>query len=118
MNLKVEENDMLKKWMIGLGIGLCLASPMGTAADAAGAQQIQQLNSQIQAQLQQIQEAQQKQMKELNTKIQTQLKQIKTDLDASIAKVNTQNQTQLKQVQEALQAQIKQIQAETAKNHP
>ncbi|PJD90731.1 MAG: hypothetical protein CK424_08675 [Legionella sp.] len=87
----------------------------GLAAGPDSSQQVQQLNSQIQTQLQQIQETQQKQMKELNTKIQSQLQQMKKELDGQIQTVNTQTQKQLKQVQDTLQAQIKQVQADAMK---
>ena len=79
------------------------------AADSATAQ-VNLLNSQIQDQLQKLQEKQQKQMKDLNAQIQTQLQQMQANLQAQIQKVNTQTQAQMKQLQDALHQQIQQIQ--------
>ena len=72
--------------------------------------QIQLLNSQIQAQLQNVQQKQQQQIKTLNTQLQTQLKQMQSDLQAQIQKVNTQTQAQMKHMQTTLQQQIQQFQ--------
>ena len=71
--------------------------------------QIQMLNSQIQAQLQQMQETQQKELKELNMQLQTQLKKMQTDLQEKIQTLNTQTQEQMKTMQTELQTQIKQV---------
>ena len=72
-------------------------------------QQVQLLNSQIQSQLQQIQDVQQKQMKDLNKQIQNQLKQMQTTLEEKIKTMNDTTQTQIKTLQTSLQQQVKQI---------
>lgn len=78
------------------------------SADSADSK-IQLLNSQIQTQLQHMQEDQQKQMTDLNKKIQDQLKEIKGELDSKIKEVNSIAQEKMQKIQEELQAQIKQI---------
>jgi DNA anti-recombination protein RmuC len=79
-------------------------------------QQVQMLNSQIQAQLQTMQAAQQKQLKDLNTQIQNQLKQMQTILDEKISTLNTQVQSQMKAMQTTLQQQIKQVHDEQSQS--
>ncbi len=98
----------MKKLLVG---SLLLSAVFNTvfAADNTS-QQIQLLNSQIQAQLQKMQTDQQTQIQTLNTQIQTQIKQIQTDLQAQISKVNSQTQDQIKQLQATLEQQIKQVQ--------
>lgn len=78
----------------------------------AGPDPTQQLNTQIQAQLQQIQEKQTKATLESYKKIQAQLKQMNDDLGAQIKKVSDQTQAQMKKMQEDLQIQIKKVQAD------
>lgn len=78
-------------------------------------QQIQFLNSQIQAQLQKIQVDQQNQILAMNKQVQMQLKQMQTDLQAQIQSANAQNQEQLKQLHAAMQVQLKNIQIATKK---
>lgn len=94
------------------------AGHMAYAAEDNVSKQIQQLNSQIQSQLQQIQETQQKQTKTMNTQIQAQLKQMQADLQAQIQKSNTNNQDQIKAMQTQLQTQIKQVHDEATKAKP
>lgn len=97
----------MKKLIIAL---LCLGvGSISSAADNTS-QQIQLLNSQIQAQLQKMQADQQKQIQTLNTQLQGQIKQLQTTLEAEIQKGNTQSQAQIKQVQDNLEQQIKQVQ--------
>lgn len=83
-------------------------------AENDATKQVQLLNSQIQAQFQQIQASQQAQIKTLNDQIQTQIKQMQTELQAQIQKVNTTAQEQIKLVQTTLQQQIQQVQKEAA----
>jgi len=90
----------MKKGYLGLVL-LCSMSSMGFAADNVS-KQIQMLNSQIQTQLQQIQEAQQKQIKAMNTQLQTQMKQMQVTLQAQIQTLNTQTQAQMKTLQTGL----------------
>jgi hypothetical protein len=89
-------------WMLGTHIAFADNST----------QQVQMLNSQIQAQLQTMQAAQQKQLKDLNIQIQNQLKQMQTTLDEKINTMNTQVQGQMKTMQNTLQQQIKQVRDE------
>ena len=71
----------------GIAVFLILVGGMNIAsADDNVSQQIQLLNSQIQAQIQKSQSDQQVQIKELNKQIQAQLKQMQTDLQAQIQK--------------------------------
>ena len=105
------------------GVSLCVLlligiSHVASAADDNVSKQIQLLNSQIQSQLQQIQETQQKQTKTMNTQIQAQLKQMQTDMQAQIQKSNSNNQDQIKAMQTQLQAQIKQVHDEATKAKP
>ncbi|HIG0326224.1 TPA: hypothetical protein ACX87D_000070 [Legionella pneumophila] len=74
------------------------------------AEQIQQLNAQIQSQLQEMQTKQQQQLDALNAQLQNQIKQVQSQLQEQIQTVNSQTQDQIKQVQTTLQEQIKQIQ--------
>lgn len=97
------------RWTNALVVVACLCSGDGFA-DNGSSQQIQMLNSQIQAQMQQMQEIQQKQVKEMNLKIQAQLKELQSTLQDQIQKVNTQNQTALKQLKDSFQAEINQLQ--------
>ncbi|MFZ4076431.1 MAG: hypothetical protein ACOYKA_00460 [Legionellaceae bacterium] len=78
------------------------------AADNTSAQ-IQMLNSQLQAQLQQMQDTQQKQIKELNTQLQKQLSTLQKDLQTKIETVNTQTQEQMKTLKADLEKQIMQV---------
>lgn len=78
-------------------------------------QQIQLLNSQIQAQLQKVQVDQQNQILAMNKQVQMQLKQMQTDLQAQIQSANAQNQEQLKQLHAAMQVQLQNIQIATRK---
>lgn len=74
------------------------------------AEQIQQLNAQIQSQLQEIQTKQQQQLDALNSQLQNQIKQVQSQLQEQIQTVNSQTQDQIKQIQATLQEQIKQVQ--------
>ncbi len=96
---------------IRLKISLCLTliAPMSMAADNTS-QQIQMLNSQIQAQLQTMQAAQQKQLTDLNKRQQEQMKQMQAALDEKVTRLNTQIQAQIKTMQTNLQQQIQQVQ--------
>ena len=71
--------------------------------------QIQQLNSQIQAQLQQIQEAQKKYDQTSNKQIQDQLKQVQSNIEKEIMDSYNKTQAQIKTMQDALQLQIQQV---------
>lgn len=85
-------------------------SHIASADSDSVSQQIQLLNSQIQAQFQKVQSEQQSQIQTLNKQIQTQLKQMQTDLQAQIEKANTITQEQLKQLETGLQTRIKTVQ--------
>ena len=110
-NINILKGVYMKKIIVAslVYMGAC---NMSFAADNTS-QQIQLLNSQIQAQLEKVQATQQKQLQTLNTQIQNQIKQMQTDLQAQIQKVNTQTQDQIKQVQTTLQQQIAQVQKES-----
>lgn len=88
-------------------------SAYATSTETTGApvaQQIQQLNTQIQSQLKQIQVQQQQQIDKLNGQLQVQMKQMQVQLQAQIQKVNAQTQDQMQKIQASLQQQIKQVQ--------
>jgi t-SNARE complex subunit (syntaxin) len=104
----------MKKQLCVLMFGYMVFS-LSNNSFAGEAQQIQMLNSQIQAQLQQMQETQQKQIADLNTQVQGQLKKMKDELSAQIATLNTNYQADLKKMQNDLQAQIKQVQSDVVK---
>jgi DNA anti-recombination protein RmuC len=106
MSLNKECYDMKKYWMSAVGLW-CFSS--GLALADAASSQIQMLNSQIQAQLQQMQESQQKQLKTLNTQIQTQIKQLQSSLQDQMQTMNTSTQKQLQTMNTTLQQQIKQV---------
>ncbi|HBI22470.1 MAG TPA: hypothetical protein DDY37_07825 [Legionella sp.] len=93
---------------------------MGTAngvfaADESASKQIQMLNSQIQSQLQQMQETQKKQNADLNTQIQAQLKKLQTDIQKKMNEGHAKTQDQIKTVQDNLQSQIKQVSEDITK---
>lgn len=73
---------------------------------------IPQLNTEIQAQLKQIQDTQNKQLVDLNTKLQAQIKQTQTQLQAQMASLNQQTQNQLLQVKTSLEKQTADLQKE------
>ena len=73
------------------------------------AKQIQMLNSQLQVQLQQIQETQQKQIQKLNEQLQAQLKEVQTNLEAEIQDSHKKNEAKMKAIQDNLQAEIKKL---------
>lgn len=85
------------------------------AKPSAQSSDVQQLNSQIQGQLKQIQATQEKQMQDLNNNIQKQIKQMQTELQNQIEAVNTQTQAKIKKMQTDLQAEIKQVQDSVSK---
>lgn len=87
-------------------IGLVGASNAG-GSDVS--QQIQMLNSQIQAQLQKMQADQQKLNQTFNAQVQGQLKQMQTELQDQIKKASAESQSQLKQVQAGLEQEIQQV---------
>lgn len=86
-----------------------------SAADDDTSKQLQMLNSQIQSQLQQIQEKQKNQDIEFNKQIQSQLKQIQSDIQKQIADGYNKTQAQIKKVQDTLQGQIKQVSEDAIK---
>lgn len=99
---------MRKRLVVSL---ILVATYNAACADSNNvSQQIQLLNSQIQAQLQKVQTDQQGQIQALNKQIQIQIKQMQTDLQTQIQTANAQTQAQLKQLQTTLQDQIKAIQ--------
>jgi ElaB/YqjD/DUF883 family membrane-anchored ribosome-binding protein len=97
---------MKSKWPWLLFCGL-----MHTAAYAVddASKQVQMLNTQIQSQLQQIQENQKNVDKNLNAEIQGQLKKMQSDLQKQIDDGYYKTQNQIKAVQDALQQQIMQV---------
>ena len=88
-------------------VGVC---KMTYAANDNVSQQIQMLNSQIQAQMAKVQADQQKQILTFNTQMQAQIKQVQTELQAQIQKANAQTQSQIMLLQTTLQQQIKTVQ--------
>ncbi len=94
-----------------LGASLLFVSTACVYADDTS-KQIQMLNSQLQVQLQRIQETQQEQIQKLNKQLQGQLKDMQTKLQDQIQKVNKTNQEKMKKMQENLQAQIKKVHEE------
>ncbi len=91
-------------------IALLSTTAIGAGADAT--KQIQMLNSQLQVQLQRMQETQQAQIQKLNKQLQKQLKDTQTKLQDQMAKMNTATQKQMQDMQKSLQAQIKQVHEE------
>lgn len=79
------------------------------AAEDSTSKQIQMLNSQIQSQIQQMQEVQRKNDKAYHDKIQAQLKQIQMDIQKQISQGYNQTEEQIKKVQDTLQKEIKQV---------
>ena len=108
----------MKKIIIILSIVICAATNLAHADDANVSQQIQLLNSQIQAQFQKIKAEQQNQIKTLNSKVQAQLKQMQTDLQTQIQKANALNQDQIKQLQTSFQQQLNQVHQEATAHKP
>ena len=91
MGYKYLDNDgglCMKKMMV-LSIMLAITCHKAIAADDNVSQQIQLLNSQIQAQLQTLHSDEQKQIQALNKQIQAQLKQIQNDFQAQIKQLQT-----------------------------
>lgn len=80
------------------------------------AQQIQQLNTQIQGQIKQVHTQEQQQIEKLNSDIQGQMKQLQSQLQEQIQKLNTQTQAQIAKVQTTLQQQIKLVHEEVMQN--
>ncbi len=91
--------------LIMLGTGQSVVYADG--GDAS--KQLQMLNSQIQVQLQQIQENQQKHDKAFNTQIQGQMKKLQVDIQKQITDSFNKTQEQIKTVQNNLQKEIKQL---------
>lgn len=73
------------------------------------------LTKQIQMQLQQIQDNQEKQRQALNTQIQAQLKKMQADLQKEIQNEHNITQAQIKKIQDTLQDQIQQVNANVIK---
>ncbi|MDF1677506.1 MAG: hypothetical protein P1U32_02290 [Legionellaceae bacterium] len=103
----------MQRLTVGL-LGGCIAllSTAAIGADSGATKQIQMLNSQLQVQLQRMQETQQKQIQKLNKQLQKQLKDTQTKLQDQMAQMNTATQKQMKDMQKNLQAQIKQVHEE------
>ena len=101
-----------------------LASTWGYADDTS--KQIQMLNSQLQVQLQRMQEAQQKQVEALSKQFQSQLADTQQKLQDQIKSLNTATQKQMESMQKALDAKIQKVHEEvltggdlsTANNSP
>ncbi len=106
---------MIKTVVASLTALMFIGVSAATYADDNVSQQIQFLNSQIQAQFQKAQADQIKQNQALNTQLQLQLKQMHTDLQDQIQKMNAQTQDQIKQVQATLQQQIQVVQQQAIK---
>ncbi len=100
---------MIAGGLVG-GCILILSSTWGYADDAS--KQIQMLNSQLQVQLQRLQETQQKQIQKLNKQLQSQLKDVQTKLQDEMKNMNTMTQKKMKKMQDNLQSQIKQVHEE------
>ena len=101
----------MKQTIQGIIVGLmCVGcASVGYTADNTS-QQIQLLNSQIQAQLEKVQQQQQKQIQTMNAQTQAQIKQVQATLEAQIQKMNNDTNEQVKKLKTALEEQIKQVQ--------
>jgi gas vesicle protein len=104
----------MKRWMVFLGSGMVgvalgLTSMSVHAAEDGASKQIQMLNSQLQSQLQQMQEKQQKQMQTMNKQIQAQLKETQTKLQDQIKNLNKTTQEKMKAMQTTLHAEIDKV---------
>ncbi|KTC95268.1 hypothetical protein [Legionella feeleii] len=108
---------MKKKSKLIFSLMFSTVLPLSTYAASvdSSAQQIQQLNTQIQGQLKQIQAQQQQQIDKLNGQLQVQMKQMQAQLQQQIQKVNAQTQAQMQKMQAQLQEQIRQVQQQTIK---
>lgn len=99
--------------MQGIVKGVCVGAIMGLLTTPLYAddtsKQIQMLNSQLQVQLQRMQESQEKQIHTLNAQLQKQLKETQTKLQSEMQAMNASNQKKMKAMHDDLQAQIKQI---------
>lgn len=93
--------------------GFFVSLPCTSYADDDVDKQIQQLNTQIQTQLQQIQALTQKQITTVNTQIQSQIQQMQADVQKQIATMNTQTQSQLQQLQISQNTAIQKLQTDT-----
>lgn len=100
----------------GLLLSMILVAhmPILAAATTASADVVQ-LNTEIQAQLKQMQAQYEQQMLTLNTQIQNQIKQLQADQQAALKSLNTQLQAQIQQVEKTLQANIQQLEAQAIK---
>jgi DNA anti-recombination protein RmuC len=83
-----------------------------TYAEITGSTDLVQLNTQLQAQMKQLQTDLQQQILTLNTQMQNQIKQMQATLQDQIQKLNTQLEGEIGQLKTGLQTQINQIQAE------
>ena len=92
-------------------LGVFMFGLVGASNAGSGdvSQQIQMLNSQIQAQLQKMQADQQKLNQTFNAQVQAQLKQMQSQLQDQIKKASDQSTSQLKQVQAGLEQEIQQV---------
>lgn len=86
-----------------------LLSVTGNVQAADTAKQLEAINTQIQTQLQKMQDDQKKQEQEINTQIQAQLKQLQTEMQEKIKDNYTQSQEQIKVAKEKLESEIQNI---------
>lgn len=96
-------------WLLS-GCLLMLASVWAYADDTS--KQLQMLNSQLQVQLQRMQEAQQKQVKALSAQFQSQLADTQKKLQAQIKALNQATQQQMEAIQKDLEAKIQKVHEE------
>ena len=87
----------------------CLSVNLYAADASSASQQVQLLNSQIQVQLQEMQQVQQKQVIELNTKLQAQLLKMQTTLEQQMQTMNQDLQAKMKTMQDNLTQQMQQL---------
>ena len=88
------------------------------AEQNSASQQVQMLNSQIQVQLQQLQQTQQQQILDLNTKLQAQMQKIQTTLEQELQTMHSQVQDQIKTMQANFNQQMQQISGASVQPSP
>lgn len=109
--------DVMRNMTKSVLAGIILSVSFLPAYAAEGvSQQVQKLNSQLQAQMKTMQETEQKQLQTLNETIQTQLKEMQHRYQVQMQELNQYMNKKMKSMQKELQAQIKQVHDEAQKN--
>lgn len=100
------------------GVILCTGFSTSYAASPeiiGASKQIQELNTQLQAQLKTIQETEEKQLQTLNKQLQAQMQEMQMNSQAQMQEMNNNMNKRMDAIQKDLQAQIKQVYDQTKK---